>query len=370
MKKKTLYFPGLHGLRCIAALMVIVTHVELFKARYGLPNIYHFNKNFGVYGVDFFFVLSGFLITYLLFKEDEKFGFINLKFFYLRRIFRIWPLYYLLIIIVFFLVPLFNYPIVPGYNLTDNYIERLCFFIFFLPNVSKSFFEFIPYGGVMWSVGVEEQFYVLWPLLLKYSKNYLKTILYSIVFFILIKIVIIIPFFDSFFSISKIRTLLAYTRIELMAVGALGAYALYYKKYTTVILNKHTVNLSVVLMFLLMFFLPKSFDNVLHIFLSLPFVLLIINVAKGRTLFSFESKFFRWLGNISYGMYMYHMFIAGGIIYLFKDLSASNFIFNIIIYILIIGLTILVSHFSLRFIERPFLILKGKFTVVKSGVKD
>jgi peptidoglycan/LPS O-acetylase OafA/YrhL len=119
-----------------------------------------------------------------------------------------------------------------------------------------------------------------------------------------------------------------------------------------------------------MFFLPKSFDNLLHIFLSLPFVLLIINVAKGRTLFSFESKFFRWLGNISYGMYMYHMFIAGGIIYLFKDLSASNFIFNIIIYILIIGLTILVSHFSLRFIERPFLILKGKFTVVKSGVKD
>ena len=122
MKKKILYFPGLHGLRCIAALMVIVTHIELFKARYGLPNIYHFNKDFGVYGVDFFFVLSGFLITYLLFKEDDKFGFINLKFFYLRRIFRIWPLYYLLIIIVFLLVPLINYPIVPGYNLTDNYI--------------------------------------------------------------------------------------------------------------------------------------------------------------------------------------------------------------------------------------------------------
>ena len=104
MSSGRVYFKGLHGLRFIAASLVIITHIEIFKARHGIENLYNINKvikNFGVYGVDFFFVLSGFLIFYLLFKEKDKFGFINLKHFYIRRILRIWPLYYFIVVFHF-----------------------------------------------------------------------------------------------------------------------------------------------------------------------------------------------------------------------------------------------------------------------------
>jgi peptidoglycan/LPS O-acetylase OafA/YrhL len=77
------YFPNLNGLRFFAAFSVMLYH---FFGE-GLIN--------GHYGVVLFFVLSGFLITYLLFEEKEKFGKIEIKKFYFRRILRIWPLYYL-----------------------------------------------------------------------------------------------------------------------------------------------------------------------------------------------------------------------------------------------------------------------------------
>src|ERR1044071_5481753 len=94
-----IYFPGLNGLRFLAASAVIITHVELLKGVLGLPN--HWKNpvlfNLGGLGVYFFFVLSGFLITYLLLSEKNMTGHISIKKFYFRRIFRIWPIYYLLV---------------------------------------------------------------------------------------------------------------------------------------------------------------------------------------------------------------------------------------------------------------------------------
>ncbi|MDB4274068.1 acyltransferase, partial [Algibacter sp.] len=119
--KKGIYLPGLHGLRAIAAVLVIITHVELFKAKWGLPNLYNYKliQDFGTIGVDFFFVLSGFLITYLLFKEKEKYNKVSVKSFYIRRVLRIWPLYYFVLILVFFILPFIGYPEVPGLNIHD-----------------------------------------------------------------------------------------------------------------------------------------------------------------------------------------------------------------------------------------------------------
>ena len=89
-----IYFPGLNGLRFVAASAVIVTHIELLKQQVGLPSLWDEKKhpfffNAGGLGVYFFFVLSGFLITYLLMSEKKKDGKISIWNFYMRRIFRI-----------------------------------------------------------------------------------------------------------------------------------------------------------------------------------------------------------------------------------------------------------------------------------------
>jgi peptidoglycan/LPS O-acetylase OafA/YrhL len=91
--KNKIYLPGLNGIRAIAALSVILAHSEKFLASVSSKNYF---GNFGGYGVTIFFTLSGFLITYLMLKEIEKEIFIDIKKFYIRRILRIWPLYFLI----------------------------------------------------------------------------------------------------------------------------------------------------------------------------------------------------------------------------------------------------------------------------------
>ncbi len=96
------YFEGLNTLRAIAALVVVVSHIELIKMENKLSNYFDTVPD-GHIGVVLFFVLSGFLITFLLVEEQNKYGKINFKNFYLRRILRIWPLYYLILFLSFVL---------------------------------------------------------------------------------------------------------------------------------------------------------------------------------------------------------------------------------------------------------------------------
>ena len=103
-----IYFTGLNGLRFFAAIAVVITHIELIKYQSGYSDIWRNNKlifELGSLGVIFFFVLSGFLITYLLLKEKSVTQTVAVKKFYLRRILRIWPLYYLIVLLGFLVLP-------------------------------------------------------------------------------------------------------------------------------------------------------------------------------------------------------------------------------------------------------------------------
>ena len=95
MKKQKIYFPNLNGLRFIAAFLVIIHHVEQIKSISKIENFWGaipFIGIIGKLGVILFFVLSGFLITYLLLAEENTFKKISIKKFYMRRILRIWPI--------------------------------------------------------------------------------------------------------------------------------------------------------------------------------------------------------------------------------------------------------------------------------------
>ena len=131
-----LYFPNLNTLGFLAAMLVMVHHIELFKEMFGLPNIFHNHsiQLMSKIGVTFFFVLSVFLITYLLLLEQNTYETIDIKAFYMRRILRIWPLYYLIIMLAFFIFPQLSFMHMPGHDLS-HWLIKFLFFIFFMTNV-------------------------------------------------------------------------------------------------------------------------------------------------------------------------------------------------------------------------------------------
>ena len=128
-----IYFPGLNALRFFAAYFVLLHHGETIRAKFGMPNFeaYSFFRN-GMIAVSFFFVLSGFLITYLLLDEIQRTHDVSIKKFYIRRVLRIWPLYYLLIFIGLAIVPLFLNMIHYDYKIPYDTATAGVLFTFFL----------------------------------------------------------------------------------------------------------------------------------------------------------------------------------------------------------------------------------------------
>jgi peptidoglycan/LPS O-acetylase OafA/YrhL len=156
------HLPSLDGIRAVAVALVVFYHL-------GIPGVP------GGMGVLIFFVLSGFLITWLLLKEEERFGHISLKLFYARRTLRIFPAFYVywfLIIAVWIISSrhIFRAQALSSFFYVSNYYQA----IFGDPNTGLSH---------TWSLGVEEQFYVLWPvtfLLLRNNGRRIKFLLWSI----------------------------------------------------------------------------------------------------------------------------------------------------------------------------------------------
>jgi len=175
-----IYFPSLNGIRFFAALLVIIDHLELVKGYFGIKVNWSeaFSSHLGSSGVTIFFVLSGFLITFLLLKEKEIKA-INVKHFYIRRVLRIWPLYYLILIVSFFIIPQIDFFNVPNYgDKSESFIcSTFLTYLFLLANVGFVFFPTIAFANVLWSVAVEEQFYLIWPIVIKYFKSTLTALM-------------------------------------------------------------------------------------------------------------------------------------------------------------------------------------------------
>jgi len=176
VKSDGVYFPGLNGIRFFAATIVAVSHVELLKQYHGLPNAYDTPAVYelGRLAVTLFFVLSGYLITFLLLKEKELTKTIAVGAFYMRRVLRIWPLYFLLVALAFFVFPRIGVMQISPLTgqLAGNASFTLPMFLLFLPQLALSMFAPVPFAEPAWSIGVEEQFYLLWPLLLRRFRNF------------------------------------------------------------------------------------------------------------------------------------------------------------------------------------------------------
>ena len=171
MINNRIYLPGLNGLRALAAISVLVSHI--FQNTFGNWGLKYLRLPLFTDGVTLFFVISGFLITYLLMQELSKTKTIDIPKFYVRRILRIWPIYYLYIFVVIGVLFWVG-------NESDILNYTLLYYVFFAANI-----PFLSAAGIAlivhyWSIGVEEQFYLFWPWLVKLSKNKIVIITLSV----------------------------------------------------------------------------------------------------------------------------------------------------------------------------------------------
>ena len=395
------HFKGLDSLRFFAALAVFFTHVELIKKFTGFgthwidpeERITKFTVFQSVIskeidplspliayssalGVVFFFVLSGFLITYLLFKEKETNGVIAIGKFYLRRGFRIWPLYYLIFLLGFFVLPYFNFFAVPGQDIffQQNFWGNLLLYALFMPNLAFSIYTTaVPNIGQSWSIGVEEQFYLIWPLLIRKSKNVLKSILWIAGTVITLKGMLLLSTpLIKLESLVVLKKFLAMSKLECMALGGLGAYVLFNKKEEILrIVYKPISQITAVLIIpILIYFTPTAFEDILHLLFSISFLVIILNVADNeKSLLRFESRALQYLGRISYGFYMFHvMCIVFTIHFLDKYIGLDNDINtpqHLLLYGISFLLSVAVSSLSYHIFEKPFIRLKDKYAQPK-----
>ena len=347
------YIKTLDGLRAIAVLLVIISHwVPKSHWLNYLPN--------GAIGVTIFFVLSGYLISSILFSYKDKIdadkgGVLGaIKVFYIRRSLRIFPIYYLFVLFLFFY----------GYTLIQ---DHLVYFLAYSSNIL--FFKRNGLGGTvshLWSLSVEEQYYLLWPILVLTVNRRFTWLL--ILAFILIGLSYQIIFVrDGSFS-----GLLPFAAFDAFGWGALLAFVQRYHEDKMPTFSKALNFLSLIILIWLIFTQIFSLELVIPVKAVISIFSLFILfhlVASGKNSISFYyQKFFTndqlvFCGKISYGIYLYHTMIPGfSDNYYYKVFGRSSFlshdffffIFNIII-------LLIVSSLSWFLIEKPFNSLKSKY---------
>ncbi|SDJ93542.1 acyltransferase family protein [Flavobacterium noncentrifugens] len=369
---KKIYFPNLNGLRFIAALLVIIHHIEQIKSLLNIQNIWNSSPFVGVIGklgVVLFFVLSGFLITYLLLAEEKSLKTINVRNFYFRRMLRIWPLYFLIVALAFFVLP--NIPLftLPGFGkevVYNNLFLKLFLYVIFFPNLVTTLAGIVPYVSHAWSIGPEEQFYLVWPFILRRIRKYRIYLMLFIIFFYLLIKTLILEFSHQIIGGTLLKAFWLGFNIDCMAIGGLFAVLLFQKhRLLNFFINKYLFYFSCIFI-IVMLANGVEIPHIHYEFYALFFGIIILNFAANDQIkISFENRVFNYLGNISYGLYMYHPIAITLAIVTVKHFGSSLWM----IYPLTVLLTILIAGLSYKYYETYFLKFKNKFTDIASGSK-
>ena len=358
-----IYFENLDGLRFIAAFSVLMFHCfEIIPENFqdepnNIFNALSFIFKKGNLGVSFFFVLSGFLITYLSIFEIAQNNSFNVFNFLIRRSLRIWPLYYLITFFGFFLGPLiFNYEV----------SANLCKYLLFIAN-----FEYMHNGfpgaqflTVHWSVSIEEQYYLFWAgILLCFP--FKKKILYF-AFFLLI--IFMSTAYRGFHPSEYFHTLSVVSDI---GIGGILATLLFYNqsfKLGLINLKKNTLILIYMAGGLFIFF-PQLFVFNFGPFRSLTLAIfwgfiIAEQCYSNKSFYKISNiPFLSHLGKLTYGTYMYHSIIILAVHSSFIKFNLYSKSFNLFYLqlLVILIITIIVSEISYKYFEEPFLRLKKKF---------
>ncbi len=364
--------PGLDGVRALAFLLVFSLHTDYIYI--------------GWVGVQLFFVLSGFLITDILLRMKEQFGAREFfKKFYGRRFLRIFPLYYLYLLLMFLLTSLlihFHYRV--GYmQRFQHHLPYALAYVYNFFNASAAYDAESWLIGHLWSLSVEEQFYLLWPLAIfltpkkHLKKLFLGVILAGPLFRILISLlyrhgdptsflyadyaiaIYVLPFshLDAFglgayitrFDLPKARQQFLILLILLPFVGFLTTYAVTGDWGVSTALGfGHPLKRGLKQIW------GYSYLNYLSA------LLIYLVVREKRFLAVLENRFLAYLGRISYGLYVYHFAIIW-FVRRIRDLGLSESVAKPLTLVLSAVLVFLVASLSYRYFEKPILDLKDRY---------
>lgn len=378
--KPHVYFPALDTTRFLWCMVVLVLHVDFIQGIFFLtsatqlhPYIISFAKPTSIHmilgetGISYFFMLSGFLISYLLLTEKKHTGTIALKTFYLKRVFRILPLYYLIVVLALFIlphIPFFDVPFCTSL-LQQNFVVKATFFLLMLPNLGFMLQPLFPYLSQSWSVGVEEMFYLFWAPLMKRTTRYITLFVAIIVIYVILNA-------RMTYTLNITYTPLYFMRFSCMAIGGLYAYCLFFNKTAILAFLYHRYVQVIIWLLLIGLFSMGIYIPYIHheVYVTLMGVLMLNATSNPRTLFRFDYPLTNYLGQRSYGIYMYH-FIAISI-----AIKFTQFIFGdhyhslpatLTVYAASIAFTLLIAIVSYRYFELPFLRLKNKIAPISSG---
>jgi peptidoglycan/LPS O-acetylase OafA/YrhL len=349
MKKQ--YFPILNSIRGIAALIVLVHHLILYlkgeEMDYPFPYFFDEFLEVGKYGVQIFFTLSGFLIGGNLFVERSN-KTSNILNFIRNRILRIWPLYFTVLLLSLTIIPFLNEfeifhssarftRVIDGNE--GSYRHLAINLLLFLPNYLYYLGEYLPGFTQAWSIGVEEQFYLLVPFLFKSKRSF---------FFLLIMLFLIFISSKYFGFTPFLKSQLSYF-ISLIIGVFFGCLRYLIRPNFT----KNTKGFIVV--FVLLILIQVNFKLFSNNFILLSTVLGLLIFCSSY--FTSKENVTAYFGKYSYGIYMYHpmiMYMAFGP--LLK--ISSNDLFSSFWMILVFIVTLLISIVSFNYIEKPALKLK------------
>ncbi|HEV3414240.1 MAG TPA: acyltransferase [Puia sp.] len=384
------YFKNLDGIRFFAALMVLLQHAYGFKSGYS-PSCAFLERCFsdtGRMGVNLFFVLSGFLISYLLLLEKDSTGTISYRSFYLRRILRIWPLYLGYGLVLTFLSP-FVFEKLGWYNDTDfpTMMLNLAFLLIFSVNFQIAFvgtnrgmFE------ISWSVCIEEQFYVIWPLLINTFRKRLKALLvvmFSIsilsrVFFVLI-LPLLHPGLDQK-RVLEMNHVLIFDNLDLFGGGLFAAllyhnrsrYAAFFKGFFRPWMQ--VLVAVIALLYVLSIIKPENTWYLLfgdHYVCDLLFGYVLLSAVAGNSVFRLEKPLLTTLGRVSFGIYLFHTAICQLVLLAFIKVVGHpgwRVMYDLIYPLACLAATGVVAYLSYNYYEMWFLKKKKKFEVVTTRV--
>jgi len=360
---------------------VVIGHVELLKKYHRYPNV---ADNPAVYelgriAVTFFFVLSGFLITFLLLQEKREAGVVSIRRFYVRRILRIWPLYYLTVFLAFVVLPHLRSFDIPSLSFSAGDIPRapVVLFLVLLPQVALSLYPPVPYAEPLWSIGVEEQFYLLWPLFVSRVRNVLWVAVPVVVIGIAVKQGALayasklhdkdqLQFWNHFIDYFY------FNRFECMAVGAIGAWLIFERREGILrFLFSAPVQALVYALSAYAVLTTRGKPLLSYLPHSILFCVIIMNIAANeRSFLKLEGSAFVLLGNISYAMYLLHEIAIGGVMHAQTTLTGHDVRGpgeNILLYMASVAVTIGLATLAYKLFELPFLRLKKRYAIVPSG---
>jgi peptidoglycan/LPS O-acetylase OafA/YrhL len=365
------HVPALDGLRGLAIIMVLFVHFIGDAQPYSaFERILMKASNYGVWGVDLFFVLSGYLITGILY--DAKGSAHYFRNFYMRRILRIFPLYYAVLFVLFFVLPLFPSLVPAGLWESSRHQAWVWPYGVNLFIAMRGTWA-LPYISHFWSLAVEEHFYLLWPVVvLVASRSALLRICAGCALFSLVLRIVLALAGMNEISIQVLTP----CRFDALCTGGFLAIASRSSARQALIRAARPAALIFAASILLVsaftastHFLPEVFHALRTSLIALFFGALLLACVHADE--GFIGRFFnhpamRYFGKYSYGIYVFHGVISYFLIDKLTEDRLAGMIGSHLLAVLLqaaagVSLSLLISVISYEWFEKRFLRLKRWF---------